>query len=62
MRLGRNPLAWANLVFLLFCYALMAGLVLWKRRPMTSGELTLLWPLHVMFAVNLLAILRPPKR
>jgi len=59
---SRTPLAWANLAFILILYGVLGAVVLSTQGRITSRDVLLIWPLHVIFAINVLAVLGPTRR
>lgn len=60
----RSPLAWANTAFILIGYAILVGIAVAMHRRITVSEVLALWPLHIIFALNLavvLGFLQPKK-
>jgi hypothetical protein len=58
-----NPLAWANVIFIILVYGLFGALAFVMGRTITWQEAGAIWPLHVILAINLLGIFgpRPPR-
>lgn len=51
------PLAWANVAFILIVYAGFIGVALVMNRQITLHDVTMIWPLHLILAINLAAVL-----
>jgi hypothetical protein len=53
----KHPLAWANVAFILTGYAIFTGIALSMHRRITFPEVMSLWPLHIIFVLNLAVVL-----
>lgn len=58
----RAPLAWANVAFIVILYGIFGAVVLKTQGRITGADIGLIWPIHLMLALNLLAIFGPTKR
>ena len=53
----KYPLAWANVAFILIVYAVFIGIAVSMHRPITVHDVTAIWPLHLILAINIAAVL-----
>lgn len=60
-RFSRTPLAFANVALILIIYVVLGALALSIRGRITGQDVGMIWPIHLILAVNLLAIFGPSK-
>lgn len=60
-RFGRTPLAFANVALILIIYLVLGALAFSSRGRITGQDIGMIWPIHLILAVNLLAIFGPAK-
>lgn len=58
---SRSPLAFANTLLIIVIYVVLGAIVISTRGRITGDDVAMIWPLHIIFAINLLAIFGPSK-
>lgn len=49
----KYPLAWANIAFILICYAIFGGISFAMKRNLELADFVNIWPVHFLLALNL---------